>query len=641
MPAQRETDATFASIIGRSVPSSLVPGVVYEPQSALGEGGTSLIYLATRRSEAGASTVVLKVVRPSVLAAGEGAAVMSFDKEIAALARLGERVPPPTSIVRLLDWGKLAASAATLDLELPWVAVEYVHGGVEGASLRERIAYAVARTGSSFDPARAGRVVQAIASGLEIVHEMGIVHRDIKPDNVLICGQGDAELVKVADFGIARVTGVATFGASVVGTPGYIAPERLMGQIGPATDVFSFASTVYATLTATSYFEARTLPDALRLARRPERRSVLDSPYLAPDLRANAAACRSIDAALARASTADPAARTATPSELAAELLPFLRGDASASTSTRRPRPTASAGGAAASFTWSVRGKLDPPLHLLSAAWDVDGTCLARTSAGLMFWDGARWRRWNADGGPSAIPVTQVHRLRSGAWLLAGDDCTVRVFDSDGLRPLATASAAFASLDALDGSLDDLIVVAGRARQGHSLLTTLALGRFWKPMTVGASLHGLARIDADTWLVAGRSVDGKGFAALHAPTARTVRALTLPDVRAMLACASDREAGVAVAVGADGLAVVVRGDERSVEHVAAGVDLSAAAVDAEGRVWAGSGQGMFARDPDERTWTRALAPTRAMPPIVSMFAEPGRVLALDADGTVLEGLARA
>src|SRR5690606_4025774 len=109
---------------------------------------------------------------------------------------------------------------------VPWIALEYVHGGSEGTTLSQRVLHAIRHTSHAFDPHRAASLVEALGGGLCAVHEVGVIHRDIKPDNVLCCGFGDEEIFKIADFGVARPAGLtATFGGLVVGTLGYAAPE--------------------------------------------------------------------------------------------------------------------------------------------------------------------------------------------------------------------------------------------------------------------------------------------------------------------------------------------------------------------------------------------------------------------------------
>lgn len=114
-----------------------------------------------------------------------------------------------------------------------------------GGTLRSRVSAA-----GGFAAPQAVAVSLACASGLGAAHRRGILHRDVKPENMLFAASG---VVKVTDFGIAKVIGgpdtVVTRDGDVLGTPAYIAPEQVRGgQISPATDVYGLATVVYELL---------------------------------------------------------------------------------------------------------------------------------------------------------------------------------------------------------------------------------------------------------------------------------------------------------------------------------------------------------------------------------------------------------
>src|SRR5205085_2515097 len=115
---------------------------------------------------------------------------------------------------------------------------------VEGASLAE-----VLRQEKPLEPARAARIAEQIAEALAAAHAAGIIHRDIKPGNVMV-GPGDR--VKVLDFGIARTTEAVTLTqtASVLGTAPYMSPEQAMGQPADArSDIYSLGCVLYEMVT--------------------------------------------------------------------------------------------------------------------------------------------------------------------------------------------------------------------------------------------------------------------------------------------------------------------------------------------------------------------------------------------------------
>jgi len=128
-----------------------------------------------------------------------------------------------------------------------YIAMEYVPGG----TLKEQIE----RRGP-FGTRQTAAVGAQIADALGAAHERGMVHRDIKPQNVLVSASGD---LKVTDFGIARVASAVTSSASgaIFGTAGYISPEQAMGEpVGPASDLYSLGVVLYEMLTGELPFTA-------------------------------------------------------------------------------------------------------------------------------------------------------------------------------------------------------------------------------------------------------------------------------------------------------------------------------------------------------------------------------------------------
>ena len=190
------------------------PSVVanrYEIREKLGAGGFGTVFRAWDR-----------VLERHVAIKGLSGAGLSPEGRARALreARALARLQHP-HVVTVHD-ALQEASGLYLVLEL-----------VEGESMARRLA------AGPLDPAEAQRIVTQIAAGLAAAHELGIVHRDIKPDNILLTRDGE---VKVADFGIARLLGEARITSEevVVGTPSYMAPEQIQGgEVGPAADLFA------------------------------------------------------------------------------------------------------------------------------------------------------------------------------------------------------------------------------------------------------------------------------------------------------------------------------------------------------------------------------------------------------------------
>jgi len=301
-------DQELLELAGSTLVSARDPNTSYRLERVIGEGAHGVVYLAQQRSGDLETSTVIKLLRPRALRAGLG--LVTLGKEVAALELLSKRTPPTPYIVQLLDSGSVRVRDGLLDL--PWLAVEYVQGGDSGTTLRTRVEASITQSGHAFNAERACLAIHCIASGLTAIHEVGVVHRDVNPGNVLCTGTGAQEIFKVADFGLARVSSVTTFGNVLLGTPGYCAPEQSFPDkvgVGPYSDVFSLACCAYFVLTGERYFSAPTIPEMLVEVHGRERRSLLEARALCPELQENPGYCRQLDALLAHATHADPHAR--------------------------------------------------------------------------------------------------------------------------------------------------------------------------------------------------------------------------------------------------------------------------------------------------------------------------------------------
>jgi serine/threonine protein kinase/outer membrane protein assembly factor BamB len=192
----------------------------------LGAGGMGRVYLA---SSPGGRAVAVKVIHAHL--ARDAAFVDRFRREVAAAQAVNGGYAAPVV-------------AAGPDDHPPWLATAYV----AGPSLQE----AVAETGPLPEDALL-KLAAGLTEALRAIHNGGLVHRDLKPDNVLLAVDGP----RVIDFGIARALDgtVMTEAGSVLGTPSFMSPEQAQGQSAePASDVFSLGGVVYFAATGTGPF---------------------------------------------------------------------------------------------------------------------------------------------------------------------------------------------------------------------------------------------------------------------------------------------------------------------------------------------------------------------------------------------------
>ena len=205
----------------------------YRLVKPLGSGGMADVFLA--HDDILDRDVALKVMNGRY--ASDEEFVERFKREAQSAAALSH-----PNIVSIYDRG--ASEDGTY-----YIAMEYLPGG----TLKDRIM----RKGA-LSPRTAAAVVLQIAEALRVAHERGVIHRDIKPHNILITESGD---VKVTDFGIARAASSSTMTrtGSILGTAHYISPEQAMGEpVGPASDLYSLGVVLYEMLTGELPYDADT-----------------------------------------------------------------------------------------------------------------------------------------------------------------------------------------------------------------------------------------------------------------------------------------------------------------------------------------------------------------------------------------------
>ncbi|MGC4095265.1 MAG: serine/threonine-protein kinase [Polyangiaceae bacterium] len=633
------------SLSGMVIQSDLQPGVSYRIEKPIGEGGLGTAYLALRQAADGMSPVVVKVVRGSSQVGNISPDIL-VKKEAVALGRLNERVPPTPFVVRFIDTG---TSRMFDDTPMPWLALEYVHGGVEGTTLEDRVLYSIHRTKFAFDPTRTAHLLRCMAAGLSAIHAVGVVHRDITPGNVLCCGFGEGEIFKISDFGVARPQGLAaTFGGMGVGTAGYAAPEQSLPEsstAGPFTDVFGLACVIFYAITGEHYFDCTSPVQAYGLVRDRKRRSITECVTLSPEFLERPEACRNIDGVLARATSFASDQRPQTGPDLAASLGPWLADPSSAPRPSRRlvnSLLNLSPPGDLSKWTWTTRHPPGDNVVIQSAAWDADGRCFVFTPRGPLFWNGQSWL--DAPEVAHSLPagMTFARRYEAGGWLVGGAGGALAVYNTQGVREVVHAPDATLEFSHASGRFDDLVVAVGQRPDEAPSLWAMAARRWMKPLRLDgisyvAALH---RLDESRWLLCGRLAAGTGFAAIYTPMQWEVEYLEVPHTRAFVGGASEPERGVALLVGADGVALRV-GNTGVVSTVAHGAaDLTAAAMDVLAREWVASLGTLWVRDAErEMDWQRVWSVAEWHTPFISLMADAGMVVAMTVDGGIVEGRA--
>ncbi len=631
--------------VGQTITSDVGPDVVYHLERGLGVGGTGTAYFAQRHTRDGRSPAVVKIIHPEIAIDAHGRATMLIQKEAVALGRLNEQVPPTPFVVRLLDTGVVEFRRGPRAIELPWLAIEYVHGGVEGTTLEQRVDYSVRQTGLAFDPLRAARALLALGTGLSEIHKVGVVHRDFTPGNVLCCGVGESEVLKISDFGIARPKGLAaTFGDMLIGTPGYVAPEQAFQDdvdVGPYTDVFSLACVIYYVLTGKAYFPADSASEALLATRKPERRTVRDTPFLAPELRANDSACDAIDAALARATHLDPKQRPEDARAFAAGLIPWItekprsvRPNRRLMDSYMRLRVTDTIPG----WTWTVRHPPGADRIVTSVGWDGDGHCLAVTTRGLAYWTGTDWIPAPMSDLPVPDGLKFVTRTAPGQWLVGSECATLAEYSRHGVGRVVRGPDESIAFTAASGDLEDLAAVVGEKAGSPPLLYGVAGGHWLRPLPLNhaAFVTGIARYDERRWLVVGRGHDGYGFAGVYSPLLWEILPIRVPPVRSLVACSSQIDRGVALAVGSDGIVIRLERGQVTGTMLDGQPHVASAAVDVLDREWAGGAGRLWVSPAGGSRWTLVFEEKSWEVPFTSILADVGLVVAMTADGGILE-----
>jgi serine/threonine-protein kinase len=256
----------------------------YRVEQTLGRGGMATVFLALDRELQ--RPVALKVLADNL---SDDA---SFRERFLREARLAARLSHP-NVVQVFDAGEADGRS--------YIVMEYVPG--------ETVAELLARR-RKVSPAEAVDVVAQAAEGLQHAHEQGLVHRDVKPQNLLVREDG---CVKVADLGIARAAEATrlTERGTILGTAAYLAPEQAAGEdVTAAADVYSLGAVLYELLTGRTPYDVSSLGE---LAARQSSGEIVAPRDLEPEIPER------LEAVVMRCLARDPRFRVGSAGELAAD----------------------------------------------------------------------------------------------------------------------------------------------------------------------------------------------------------------------------------------------------------------------------------------------------------------------------------
>ncbi|MBT8495603.1 MAG: serine/threonine protein kinase, partial [Deltaproteobacteria bacterium] len=235
----RDVDDTSDPLVGREL------GGRYRIVRRIGVGGMGNVYEAVHLKTG--RVLAIKTMSTEMSTSGE--ALRRFRREAGIIARLNH-----PNIVEIIDWEQLDSGAPCMVMEL-----------LRGESLSRLIKRVGPMPWETI-----ALVGDQLSSALSVAHQAGVIHRDLKPDNVFLAmDDGGESRIKLLDFGVSKVHDSATIATAderLLGTPSYMAPEQADGrpdEIGPATDVWALGAILYEMATGKQAFRGTSVPATL------------------------------------------------------------------------------------------------------------------------------------------------------------------------------------------------------------------------------------------------------------------------------------------------------------------------------------------------------------------------------------------
>ena len=222
----------------------------------IGGGGMACVYEAEDQSIGRKVALKVLMLPPAVPESEKSLLIQRFQQEARAAGTLSH-----SNVVTLYEVGETDG--------VHYIAMELLTGTTVRELLRER---------GKIPVDEALNILLQVARALDYAHKQGVIHRDVKPDNIVVTDEG---VVKLTDFGIARAANdlLSTQKGMLVGSPAYMSPEQILGEpVDDRTDIYSLGVTAYEMLTGRKPFDAPAVTAMMH-------RIVYDEPDAAPELR--------------------------------------------------------------------------------------------------------------------------------------------------------------------------------------------------------------------------------------------------------------------------------------------------------------------------------------------------------------------